>query len=164
MQALDEMIRVNKNKKRFITLVLEKGRFEKLPINNSDLRIFNDYLEGMKLIGCPIQNEGDYIENLFIKREINLKRHELLLENKNLITDGFIQLWERSFTEQSYKEMMENSMGFYLQFLKRIGWTKQKLITFIEEEYSLQNTIDFYREHLGEELIQSTPIILLEST
>ena len=161
--ALDEMIRVNKPDGKFITLVLEKNEYEKLPVNKKDQEFYKEYLKGIEKLGYLIENEGTYIQDLFSKREFITTRYGLLIEYKTPITTKLLELWERSFNKEVFLELASNSMDFYYQFLKEVGWTKERLLKYIEEELSLRSVIDFYRAHLGDDMIQRETISVLES-
>ena len=161
--ALDEMMRVNKPDGKIITLVLEKGKYEKLPVNKKDQEFYREYLEGIKKLGYPIENEGTYIQDLFSKYDFITTRYGFLIEYKTPITEKLLELWERLFNKEDLLRLASNSSEFYFQFLKEVGWTKERLFQFIEDELSLQSVLDFYRAHLGEEMVQRETIIVLES-
>jgi demethylmenaquinone methyltransferase/2-methoxy-6-polyprenyl-1,4-benzoquinol methylase len=65
--ALNEMMRVKKSGGKIITLVLEKGKYERFPVNKKDQEFYREYLEGIKKLGYPIENEGQYIQDLLSK-------------------------------------------------------------------------------------------------
>ena len=162
--ALDEMIRVNKPNGKFITLVIEKSKYEKFPINRNDQEFYKDYLKGIKKLGYPIENEGKYIQDLFLKREFETISYEFLIENKTVISTKLLELWEKAFNQTNFLDFAGNSMDFYFQFLEKVGWTKERLLDFIEKEFSLENVLEFYRAHIGEEIAQHETIDILEST
>lgn len=161
--ALDEMIRISKPGAEFITLVLEKSKYEKLPANNKDQEFYKQYLSGIEKLGYPIENEGKYIEDLFLKREFITSRHAFLVEYNTRITTKLLEAWERSFNQEGFLDFVNNSVDFYFQFLQEVGWTKERLSKYIAEELSLQSILDFYRPYIGEEMVQRETIIILES-
>ncbi len=163
LNAIDEMIRVKKKDGRFISLVIEKSKFEKIPIEIEDSYFYSEYLKGVEKMGCPIKDEGNYIQNLFSKFELNSERYEYIFEQKTKITEKLIDLWEKTFNKSAYLKLIQSSKDFYLQFLKNVGWTDEKFNRYIEEELSFNKRIKFFRQHLGEFMIQRTTIVVLES-
>ncbi|MFX1450695.1 MAG: class I SAM-dependent methyltransferase [Promethearchaeota archaeon] len=163
MRALDEMIRVKIEGGKFITLIIEKSKFKKLPIDKKDAYFYTEYLKGVKKMGCPIENEGDYVQELFLNRGIISNRYEYTFEYKAKITEKLIKLWEGAFTQSNYMKFIKSTMEFYFQFLKCVGWTNEKFINYLKEELSLEKRIEFLREHLGEDMIQKTTMVILES-
>ncbi|MFX0133762.1 MAG: class I SAM-dependent methyltransferase [Candidatus Hodarchaeota archaeon] len=163
LKALDEMMRVKKEDGRFITLVIEKSKYEKFPIDKEDSYFYKEYLKGVKKMGCPIRNEGDYIQELFSNREINSKRYQYIFEHKIKITERLIELWEGTFTKASYLKFIKSSMDFYFQFLKSVGWKNEEFIKYLKDELSMKKKIDFLKHHLGEDMIQRTTMVILVS-
>ncbi|MDD1778074.1 MAG: methyltransferase domain-containing protein [Candidatus Helarchaeota archaeon] len=161
--ALDEMMRVTKSNGKIITLVLEKGKYEKIPVNEKDREFYKQYLRGIENLGYPIENEGKYIQDLFSKYDLITTRYNFLIEYKTPITVKLLELWERSFNKEDFLRFASTSSDFYFQFLKEVGWTKERLLKYIQDELSLQSVIDFYRPHIGKELVQRETIIILES-
>jgi hypothetical protein len=86
-----------------------------------------------------------------------------MIEYKTPISEKLLELWEKSFNKEDFLRFASDSSEFYFQFLKEVGWTKERLLKFIEDELSLQSVLEFYKAHLGEELIQCETIIILES-
>ena len=164
LTGLNEMIRVNKSNGEFITLVIEKSKFEKFPSKEQDQEFYKDYLKGIKKLGHPIKNEGNYIEGLFSKRDFNTSSFEFLIENKTIITTELLELWEKTYQQESLSDYIKTSSDFYFQFLKQVGWTKTRLIKYLDEEFSLEKIIEFYREHLGEEMGRRETLVLLKSS
>lgn len=161
LEALDEMIRVNKRDGKFITLTLEKSRREIYPIREVDSYLYQEFLAGLRKSGFPIENEGKHIQEVFLKRGIRTKHHEYCFESKGIITEKLIELWERGFTDQTYKKFVLSSMDFYYQFLREVGWTREKFLKFVENYSSVKKMTDFYREYLGEEMIQRLFMVIL---
>ncbi|NVM02161.1 MAG: methyltransferase domain-containing protein [Candidatus Helarchaeota archaeon] len=163
LNALDEMIRVKKEEGRFITLVIEKSKFEKFPINKQDSYFYNEYLKGVEKMGCPIENEGDYIQSLFSNRGISTKWYKYIFEQTTKITERLIELWDKTFNKSTYLKLIKSSMDFYFQFLKSVGWTIEKFTRYLEDELSMKKRIEFLQQHLGEDMIQRTTMVVLDS-
>ncbi|TFF85539.1 MAG: class I SAM-dependent methyltransferase [Promethearchaeota archaeon] len=161
--ALDEIIRVCKQNGTILTLVIEKSKFEKLPQDKNYNKFYEEYLKGVKDFGCPIENEGNYIQDLFHSRGLENTRYEFIFETEFQITEKLIELWERSMVEEEYLEFTKKSMAFYFQFLKRIGWNSEKLNTYIKENLSFRNMLDLYNNNIGKRMIQRSTMVILKA-
>ena len=162
LKALDEITRVNKNGGKILTLVIEKSTFEKLPKDKNYDNFYNEYLKGVKKFGCRIENEGNYIQGLFSKRGLKTNRNEYVFEYKTKITEGLIEMWEKSMTEENYIEFIKSSVDFYYQFLKKIGWERDEFEGYLKEKLSFKNIMDIYKENIGEEMVQRTKMVIID--
>jgi ubiquinone/menaquinone biosynthesis C-methylase UbiE len=163
LDALEEIIRVCKQNGTILTLVIEKSKFEKLPEDINYNRFYEEYLKGVKEFGCPIENEGKYIQDIFHSRGLKTMRYEFIFESNFPITEKLIELWEKSMAEEQYLDFTKKSMEFYFQFLKKIGWSSENLQEYIKDNLSFKNMLDLYKNNIGEKMIQKSTMVILKA-
>jgi len=74
------------------------------------------------------------------------------------ITERFVHLLEEQDRTSYFEntEYLEQAHKFNFQFLQGVGWTKRQLWEYLNSQ--LESQIAFFREHIGEEYYQKTPI------
>lgn len=162
LDALKEMVRVKKTYGRFIIITIEKSKYERIPDFKSFSNHYNEYLTSLKHLGLPIENEGEFIKKLFSKLGIETRLHKFIIENKAEITSGLIEYWENYFEKSNYMKFL-NSLDFYFQFLKEIGWTREKFNEYIKKELSGKKMIDFFKRFVGKTITTRIGIAILDS-
>ena len=157
-RVLSEMARVLKPSGILVVVQIDVVHYIVLPQNELFNLFYNGTLEGMRRMGADLElkrfkeccQDWDWV----------LEEFDCDFEYRTQITDRFIQLLEEQNRVSYYenKEYIEQVCEFNFQFLQQIGWTKQQVKDYLTRDYSLETQINFFREQLGEDYYQRTPI------
>lgn len=155
--VINEMLRVLKQPGKLIVIHIDTPNYIVHPRNELLEIIYQDLQKAMVVMG--IDANLTHFRAFCWKNQHPIEEFTYTLEYRTPITQKYIELVETSM-ESFYKKpsMVKEVIEFNYQFLKHIGWTKEKVTDFVEYQYTITSHIAFLKEHVGEEYYKKLPI------
>jgi len=158
-RVLSEMARVLNPAGILVVIQIDTVHYLTVPADESFTTFYADILEGMRLMGVDLQLTG--FKASCQQRNWVFEEFTLNIEYRTQITEKFVEIFEENRASYYKDQIYLNQLcEFNFQFLRQVGWTKQRIWDYLDRQYSLENQIAFFRAHLGEEIYQKTPILV----
>lgn len=162
-RGVAEMIRVVKPDGRILVLSMELSKYESHPFYPTRDRYHQEYLQALHIFGVPIEREGDWFQDLFSRAGVGTKIHQHVSEKRYRITESLLVDFERMLTVQRSSRYSQQVKDFFFQFMAALGWPRERFDATYDKAFNPNNLISFYHQHLGEDYVERSHIILLES-
>lgn len=155
--VITEMLRVLKHPGKLIVIHVDTLNYTVSPRNELLETIYRDLQKAMDFMG--IDTGLTHFHAFCWKNRLPLEEFTYTMEYRVPITQKYIEVAEMSM-KSFYKKpsIVKEVIEFNYQFLKHIGWTKEKVTEFIEYQYTLTYHLAFLKEHIGEEFYKKLPI------
>ncbi len=155
--VLDEIERVVKKSGKLIFVHVDINNFVIRPIEEDMAKYYQDLRQGMRLAGVDL----DMVHLLaYVQREhLPFKKFTLQQESRVKITDKYIQhVAENSQNSSLDEAFMEQACEFNYQYLRLMGWSREKVRNCVEREYLIANLLEFLKAHRGQVFYRKNPI------
>lgn len=155
-RVLREMFRVLRHPKKIIVIHLDPKKYVVRPAFTEQDAFYWATVDGMEHLGVDL--DLTRFHAFFDSKRTVKEEFTLTLEYKSHINKKFIELVETSFGQfLEPTSMVDEVVEFNYQFLKPLGWTRDKIRQIVDRRHSIPAFINHLKEHLGEEFYQSFP-------
>lgn len=156
-RVLKEMSRVLRHPKKIIVIHLDLKKYDVRPAFTEQDAFYWTTVDGMERLGVDF--DLSRFHAFFDNKRVVKEEFTLTLEYKSPITEKYIELCESSFSQFfRSKSMVNEVVEFNYQFLKPLGWTRDKIRQIVDRRHSIPAYINHLKEHLGEVFYQNLPI------
>lgn len=160
---------VEKPKKFFDTLIeqlTDSGELILLEVDMLNLysninikklnEFYGDFVKGLKLLGVDY-NFGKIYKYLDTDK-VSCEKHIFEKIESYKLSEKFLKMIKEGL--KSNTRYFNESLNYYYQFLKKVGWSKAKCIELLRELF----TFEIYKDYKDMELIRKTPYYLFKIT